>query len=172
MREDQETTLADDKDWQFAIKWAATVPTTGRCSLPSATVLAIDTILRSKVAVLPEASELLVLAVEHRVIPMSKVMDADLQDALLGFARALLATASSAASAPEAHRLAHTDHINTTPNPSDPQDVRDYKALCDLWQEANAIDTVIGRPEVLLEKIRRLRDDFGSRKQLAQEVPR
>ncbi|RZL05280.1 MAG: hypothetical protein EOP40_20590 [Rubrivivax sp.] len=70
----------------------------------------------------------------------------------------------------EPHRLAHTDHINTTPNPADPQDLRDYKALCDLWQEANAVDTAIGRPEVLLEKIRRLRDDFGSRRQSAPKA--
>lgn len=40
----------------------------------------------------PDVSDLLTLAVEHRVIPMSKVMDADLQDALSSFARALLST--------------------------------------------------------------------------------
>lgn len=37
-----------------------------------------------------------------------------------------------------------------------------FKTLNDLWAEANAVDTVIGRPDVLLTKIAKLRDEVGS----------
>lgn len=37
-----------------------------------------------------------------------------------------------------------------------------YKRLCDLCDEANAVDTVIGRPEVLRAKLKALRDEIGS----------
>ena len=36
-----------------------------------------------------------------------------------------------------------------------------YAQLCDLWQEANAVDTVIGRPEVLISKLAAIRDAVG-----------
>lgn len=36
-----------------------------------------------------------------------------------------------------------------------------YKDLQDLWAEANAVDTVIGRPEVLMAKITKMRDAVG-----------
>lgn len=36
-----------------------------------------------------------------------------------------------------------------------------YKDLQDLWAEANAAGTVIGRPDVLMEKITRMRDKVG-----------
>jgi Lar family restriction alleviation protein len=39
-----------------------------------------------------------------------------------------------------------------------------YKTLCDLVEEANAVDTVIGRPQALHEKLTALRDYFGSMK--------
>ena len=36
-----------------------------------------------------------------------------------------------------------------------------YKELCDLWREAVAVDTVIGRPAVLRQRIAALRDRVG-----------
>lgn len=36
-----------------------------------------------------------------------------------------------------------------------------YKELCDLWREAVAVDTVIGRPDVLRQRIAALRDAVG-----------
>lgn len=40
--------------------------------------------------------------------------------------------------------------------------LRIFKTLNDLWDEANAVDTVIGRPDVLLKKIDKLRSEVGS----------
>jgi hypothetical protein len=47
-------------------------------------------------------------------------------------------------------------------------ELRDYKALCDLWDEANALGTVLGNQERLMLKIARLRDEFGARKLASQ----
>lgn len=37
-----------------------------------------------------------------------------------------------------------------------------YKDLQDVWQEANAVDTVIGRPDALMQKLTRIRDAVAS----------
>lgn len=37
-----------------------------------------------------------------------------------------------------------------------------YKTLCDLADEAGAVDTVIGRPRVLYERLAALRDSVGT----------
>ena len=37
-----------------------------------------------------------------------------------------------------------------------------YKTVRDIADEANAVDTIIGRPEALQAKIRALRDDLGA----------
>ena len=39
-----------------------------------------------------------------------------------------------------------------------------YKTLCDLTAEANAVDTVMGRPRVLFERLAALRDQVGAMK--------
>jgi hypothetical protein len=46
---------------------------------------------------------------------------------------------------------------------SESMDVRQfYASLCDAVDEAGAVDTVIGRPRVLYEKLTRLRDEIGA----------
>lgn len=45
------------------------------------------------------------------------------------------------------------------PSPYDTMQL--YKDLQDLWAEANAVDSVIGRPEVLMRKITKMRDSVG-----------
>lgn len=55
-------------------------------------------------------------------------------------------------------------HAQQAEAPIDTLDL--YKKLCDLWREAVAVDTVIGRPAVLRQRIGALRDRVGRMKSI------
>lgn len=57
-----------------------------------------------------------------------------------------------------------------SPTPA-PSLLHDYQALCDIWQECNALGTVLGDHERLQSKIAKLRDEIGSRRAERAAVP-